>query len=127
MGSAIVGKGNGSNVDSGTSFEGVVTFGSSAIASQIGNLVTWARTGAGAYTVTFPKTYYALVGASGMFQTSTGAAVPFLRVLSTTNLSVDGTITVEISPEAGTNADPTSGYKLFWRFVVSDSAGNTSR
>lgn len=119
------GNANGYDV---TEYRGTVTFGSTSIASQVGNPVVWARTGAGAYTLTLPCPYSKYLGFIATLSTADGVATysaglpPAGNTISTTGVAI---ITIKVA-SSGTATDPATGDVLSWQLCVSNSALNVS-
>jgi len=108
----------------GQKFKVKLVFGSSKLTSYRSRFVTVARTAAGKYTVTFPRTYRFLTGMTSALTKWAAGAVLFPVVLTdsinTASSTGGGTLVVEFRTEAGTATDPASGDEAILCFEVSN-------
>lgn len=108
-----------SNVPGKSTFHVPVTFGAASVSSyNKASEIVFARTGAGTYTVTFPKAYRKLVGISGVHQKAAGATL--IPAIASETLATDGVINLELRDGAGAATDPGNGEKVYFTFDVSD-------
>lgn len=102
-----------------------VTFGSAAVASYLSKDVTFARTGVGTFTVTFPQTYKEITDFSFGMKDATGAVLNWV-ITDESTLLTTGVITLKSAVAAGTATEPASGDKVYLSFGVSRDNQNAN-
>lgn len=85
-----------------------VTFGTASIASQLGALISVARTGVGTYTVTMPRGYPRVAFFETVWVTRTGAQL-FPRMTSEANLGSQGVFAFSLVDSTGAAVEPVAG------------------
>lgn len=107
-------------------FKVTLVFGSSALASYKSKHLTVARSAAGKYTITLPRTYGYRTGFRWGWGKCAAGAVYYPVILtssqSTASSTGGGTFVVETRTEAGTATDPASGDELHLEFDVCNDA-----
>lgn len=97
-----------------------ITFGSGAIASYRSKDLVPTRNSAGQYKLTLPKQYNEITHFAGAFFRADGQTTLVPQLVTISDLSVGGTLTLEtVTPTGGTATDPATGDVLYLTVSVS--------
>lgn len=107
------------NVAGKSTFHCPVTFGAASVSEYYkASEIVFARTGAGAYTLTLPKAYRKIVGFSAVHQKAAGATLH--AAIASETVATDGKINIELRDGAGAATDPGAGEKVFFTLALTD-------